>query len=390
MNAPVRVTLPDEARVVAFSLIGLGLTVAAAGLALSPARTWPIVLLSNLYLLSLALAGAIVLCTQYLSGAGWSVVLRRIPEAMMSGLPVVAVLMLLAFFGRHTLYPWADPEALGHAPMPADKALYLSAPFVFVRMALVLALWVWLARAIRKTSLRQDEGPAPALAHHQRLVKFSAVFAVVFAITFALASVDWLMSLDPHWYSTIFAVYLFAGVLVSGLAALTLIVLLLRALGPLRDIVTPAHLHDLGKLLFAFSTFWAYIWFSQYLLIWYSNIPEEVTHYVRRTSEAWAPLFFLNLGVNWVAPFVLLLSRAAKRSPRVLGGVCVLLLLGHWLDLYLLIMPEVLDAPALGLLEVVIPLSYVALFVHLTARALAQASLVPLHDPYLEESLRHS
>ena len=213
---------------------------------------------------------------------------------------------------------------------------------------------------------------------------------MVFAITFALASVDWLMSLDPHWYSTIFAVYLFAGLLASGLAALTLIVLLLRALGPLRDIVKPAHLHDLGKLIFAFSTFWAYIWFSQYLLIWYSNLPEEVTHYMRRTSEGWAPLFFLNLGVNWVVPFAVLLSRAAKRNPWVLGGVCVLLLLGHWLDLYLLIMPEVLDAPALGLLDVVILLSYAALFFHLTARALGQASLLPLHDPYLEESLRHS
>ena len=150
MSAPVRVTLPDEARVIALSLIGLGLTVSAAGLALSPARTWPILLLGNLYVLSLALAGAIVLCTQYLSGAGWSVVLRRVPEAMMSGLPVVAVLMLLVFFGRQTLYPWAGPEAAGHAPMPADKALYLSAPFVFARMVLVLALWVWLARAIRK------------------------------------------------------------------------------------------------------------------------------------------------------------------------------------------------------------------------------------------------
>jgi hypothetical protein len=388
VSAPVRVTLPDEARVVALSLIGLGLTVSAAGLALSPARTWPILLLGNLYVLSLALAGAVVLCTQYLSGAGWSVVLRRVPEAMMAALPVAAVLMLLVFFGRHTLYPWADPEAAGHAPMPADKAFYLSAPFVFVRMALVLALWVWLARAIRKTSLRQDEDPA--FLHHQRLVRFSALFAVVFAITFVVASVDWLMSLDPHWYSTIFAVYLFAGVFVSGLAALTLIVLMLRALGPLRDIVKPAHLHDLGKLLFAFSTFWAYIWFSQYLLIWYSNLPEEVTHYMRRTGEGWAPLFFLNLGVNWIVPFALLLSRAAKRNPWVLGGVCVLLLLGHWLDLYLLIMPEVLDAPALGLLDVVIPLSYAALFYHLTARALGQASLVPLHDPYLDESLRHS
>lgn len=382
-------------------LIALGLTTVATGLSLWPERTWPNLLLSNVYLLSMALAGAILLSMQYLSGAGWSVVLRRVPEAMMSALPVVAVLMLMVFFGRQTLYPWANPEALAHVPLPADKTLYLSTPFVFVRMALVLALWVSLARAIRRTSLRQDEDPAlhpaaeasaagtTALAHHQRLVKLSALFAVAFSITFALASVDWLMSLDPHWYSTMFAVYLFAGVLVSGLAALTLIVVVLRAVGPLRDIVGPSHLHDLGKLLFAFSTFWAYIWFSQYILIWYSNLPEEVTHYARRTSDAWAPLFFLNLGLNWVVPFVVLLPRATKRSPRVLAGVCLVLLFGHWLDLYLLIMPAMLDAPALGPLEVVIPLSYSALFFHLTSRALAQAPLVPLHDPYLDESLSH-
>jgi hypothetical protein len=382
-----RVTVPPEWRMIPLPLIGLGLTTIAAGLAWSPARTWPNLLLSNLYLLSMALAGAILISIHYLSGAGWSVVLRRVAEAMMSALPVVAILMLTVFFGRQALYPWANPEALAGAPLSAAKAAYLSTPYVFVRMALVLTIWVTLARAIRKTSLRQDEDPVPA--HHQRLVRFSAFFVVGFALTFALGSVDWLMSLDPHWYSTIYAVYLFAGVLVSGLAALTLIVLMLRALGPLRDIVGPAHLHDLGKLLFAFSTFWAYIWFSQYLLIWYSNLPEEVTHYVRRTGDNWITLFFLNLGMNWVVPFVVLLPRAAKRHPQVLAAVCVVLLLGHWLDLYLLIMPEIFDAPAFGPLEVLIPLGYSALFAYLTSRALAEAPVVPLHDPYLEESLSH-
>jgi hypothetical protein len=390
MNA-VHVELPEHSRPIAVAFIALGLTSAAAGLVLAPERTWPNLLLGNLYLLTMALAGAIVVCMHYLSGAGWSVVLRRVPEAMMSALPVGAVLMLTVFFGRHTLYPWANPDALTHAPLPADKALYLSTPLVFLRMSLVLALWTALVWAIRRTSLRQDEHPAPpstpGLAQHRRLVTFSALFVVAFAITFALASVDWLMSLDPHWYSTIFAIYLFAGVLVSGLAAVTLIVLLLRALGPLEDVVGPAHLHDLGKLLFAFSTFWAYIWFSQYLLTWYTNLPEEVPHYLRRTGGGWAPLFFLNLGVNWVIPFVVLLSRAAKRSPRVLAGVCLVLLCGHWLDLYLLIMPEVLEAPAAGPLEIVMPLSYSALFFSLTFRALGRASLVPLHDPYLEASL---
>lgn len=387
MNSVRPVSPPIQGRGVALALVAIGILTTAAGVAWLPERTWPNLLLSNVYLLSMALAGALFICMQFLSGAGWSVVLRRVAEAMMSALPFVAVLMLAVFFGRHTLYRWADPAALDHAPLPAAKAFYLSTPFVFARMALVLALWVVLARALRAASLRQDADPDPA--HHRRLVRCSALFAVVFPLTFALASVDWLMSLDPHWYSTIFAVYLFAGVLVSGLAALTLIVILLRASGALTDVVSEGHLHDLGKLLFAFSTFWAYIWLSQYLLIWYANLPEEVTHYLRRTGDVWVPLFLVNLGVNWILPFVVLMPRAAKRSPRVLAGVSVVLLLGHWLDLYLLIMPEILDAPVFGLVEVLIPLSYAGLFFYLTSRALAQAPLVPRHDPYLEESLNH-
>jgi hypothetical protein len=170
---------------------------------------------------------------------------------------------------------------------------------------------------------------------------------------------------------------------------LTLIAITLRALGPLDGVVTAAHLHDLGKLLLAFSTFWAYIWLSQYLLIWYGNLPEEVTYYARRTGAPWTGLFLLNLVANWVVPFLVLLPRAAKRSARVLAAVCVLLLAGHWLDLYLLIMPETWSGPMAGPLEAIIPLAYASVFVFLVARALGQAPLVPRHDPYLAESVNH-
>ena len=377
--------MPARWRLLAQGLAGVGLLAAVAGIAFSPARTWPSLLVGNVYLLSLALAGALFIGIHYLSGAGWWVVVRRVAEAMMAGLPVVALLVLGLFFGRHTLYPWAHPEALEHGPLPAGKATYLSTPFVFARMVVVLGVWVLLARAIRRASLRQDEDPA--LDHHRRLIRYSAVFVVFFALSFSVASVDWLMSLDPHWYSTIYAVYLFAGLLVSGLAVLTLIVLALRAMGPLTGVVTEEHLHDLGKLLFAFSTFWAYIWLSQYLLIWYGNLPEEVTHYLRRTRGPWSTLFFLNLIVNWAVPFLVLLPRAAKRHAGVLAGVCLLLLLGHWLDLYLLVMPESMGAPVLGVLEVLLALGYAGLFLVLTSRALAEAPLLPRHDPYLQESL---
>ena len=387
MMAGRAVVLPRPWRAAALALAGLGVATIATGLAWSPARTWPNLLLADVYLLSMALSAALFMSIQYLSGAGWSVVLRRIAEAMMSGLPIAAALMLSLFFGRQTLYPWAQPDGSTGTALSASKTLYLSTPLVFVRMSAVLALWMLLVHRLRKTSLRQDHDPAPAI--HRRLIAYSAVFVVVFAVTFTIGSVDWLMSLDPHWSSAIFAIYVFAGLLVSGLAALTLIAIALRALGPLSGVIKPAHLHDLGKLLLAFSTFWAYIWLSQYLLIWYGNLPEEVTYYVRRTGGQWTGLFLLNLSANWVVPFVVLLPRAAKRNARVLAAVCVVLLVGHWLDLYLLIMPEIWSRPMAGPLEAIIPLGYAGLFVYLLSRALAQAPLVPLHDPYLHESLNH-
>ena len=377
----------QHARALLAAAVGVGVATIATGLTWWPDRTWPAVLISNVYLLSLSVAGALWMSILFLSGAGWWVVLRRVPEAMMSALPIVAVLMLALYFGRQTLYEWANPEALARAPLFPSKAAYLSPPLVFARMAVVLGAWVLLARALRRVSLRQDR--EPAAVHHTHLVRYSAIFVVVFGLTFLPASVDWIMSLDPHWASTIFAVYLFAGVILSGLAALTLVVVLLREWGPLADIVNDHHLHDLGKLLLAFSTFWAYMWLSQYLLIWYSNIPEEVTHYVERTTGGWLPLFLLNLAINWVVPFLVLLPRSAKRRPRVLLGICVLILIGHWMDLYLLVMPEVTDTPSLGVVELVIPASYMGLFLWMTSRALEAAPLIPLHDPYLAESLDH-
>jgi hypothetical protein len=199
------------------------------------------------------------------------------------------------------------------------------------------------------------------------------------------------MSLDPRWYSTIFAVYTFAGLLLSGTAAITVAVVCLSRREPLAGMVNASHLHDLGKLLFAFSTFWAYIWVSQYLLIWYSNIPEEAAFYVARLRPdgGFRLPFFLVLGTEWVVPFVVLMPRAAKRNPKVLLGVSSLILLGHWLDLYLLVAPPVLAGMRLGPTELLITAGYAAVFLLVAARALGRAPLVAHNDPYLEESVRH-
>jgi hypothetical protein len=250
----------------------------------------------------------------------------------------------------------------------------------------VLGVWVWLAWLVRRASLQEDRDGS--VVHYRRMKRYSAVSAVVFAITFSIASVDWLMSLDPRWVSTLFAVYLFGGLLVHGIAAVTLVAAALRLSGR-AAFITEEHLHDLGRLLFGFSTFWAYLWVSQYLLIWYGNIPEEVTHYATRTTGAWQPLFWLNLVVNWVVPFVILMPRATKRDARVLIAIALTVLAGRWLDLYLVILPETTAQPHFGLVELSTALGAAALLAGLTIRALDAAPLVPANDPFLRASLEH-
>jgi hypothetical protein len=379
--------LPRAASATALVLAVLGAAAALAGLALADGRRiWADLLVNDFFFLSLALAGILFIALQYLASAGWWAVIRRVPEAMMGFVPVAGLLTLPLYFGRQALYPWTRPETLRHDPTVAAKSAYLNAPFFFGRMVVFLALWTLFALLLRRTSLAQDAAPA---GQHRRMVKTSAFFIVSFAVSFSLASFDWLMSLDPRWFSTIFAVYTFAGLLLGGLAAITLAVILLRERGPLAGVVQESHLHDLGKLLFGFSIFWAYIWVSQYLLIWYGNIPEEVTFYVVRTGRAWAPLFFLTLVLSWIVPFVALMSRGAKRNPRVLGAVAVVVLLGRWLDLYVLVAPPVLARVEVGFFEVLITAGYAGLFFYLTTRALASAPLVARNDPYLGESLHH-
>ncbi len=370
---------------IASGLVVAGIAAVALEVRSDPARVWTDLLVTGFYGLSLALAGLVFLAIQYLSGAGWWTALRRVPEALMTLVPVAALPMLALWLGRRVLYPWTHPEVMAE-PALAAKAAYLNEPFFLARMVLFLGIWSLFAVLLRRASIAQDG--LPGLDHHRRMVRLSALFIVVFAITFSLASFDWLMSLDPRWTSTMFAVYTFAGLFLTGIAAIALIVVRLRRAG-LAGIVNASHLHDLGKLLFAFSTFWAYIWVCQYLLIWYGNLSEEIPYYLVRTRGVWLPLFLLAPLLNWLLPFVILLPRNAKRHPRVLAGVAAVVLAGRWLDLYGIAAPAVLPAPRLGALELLIVAGFAGLFFLAGSRILGRAPLLAKNDPFLAESLRH-
>jgi len=305
---------------------------------------------------------------------------------MSAALPYGAgvVLFLLAF--GSSLYPWT--QAGSHASAFAFKHAWLSFPFWLVRAVGYLAVWILFAVAIIRTSRRQDlDGN---ISHTLKANRLSVAFLLLFALTFWLASVDWIMSLEPMWFSTIFGVYNFAGMFSSGLAVVIILLHWLGKHAPLRDFVNKEHFHDLGKLLFGFTTFWMYIWFSQYMLIWYANIPEETSYYITRTQGWWLPLFVLNMLLNWAIPFAVLLPRGPKRDSSRLVKVAWVVMAGRVLDIYLLIVPATAGAiPVLGLWEIAPVCAAGAVFLLAFLRAIRQSPQVPHRDPYLAESLHY-
>jgi hypothetical protein len=283
------------------------------------------------------------------------------------------------------LYPWSDPARGGESLSPFQR-VWLTRPFFLARALAYLVAWMALAYAMVRVSRRQDRTGAASLT--ARNVRLSALFLVVFAVTCWLASTDWIMSLEPRWSSTIFGVYNFAGIFLGALAAVCVAAVGLYWQGPFRGVLTRRHLHDLGTLLFAFSSFWMYIWFCQYLLIWYVNNPEEAVYFWQRQQPGWHTLFLLNVVLNWGVPFVVLLFRAAKQTPAVLTAVAVSVLVGRWLDLQLMIMPPVAGAAPLPDLRAAgLFVAAAGLAALLTGRALGRAALVPVKDPLLAEGL---
>jgi hypothetical protein len=331
-------------------LTAAGVAGLAIGGVLAPERLWANALLALFLLAGFGLAGLLFLAFHYLTGARWSEPLRPLAERLAGTLAYTTPLLGLTIALGLRNYPWMHEDLAAH-PTFWFKAAWLSPTFFLMRAAAILLIWVGFAAAMVRSS-RRCESPDPAAAA-RRNSRLSAAFLIVFAFTFWLATTDWIMSLEPLWYSTIFAVYHFAGAFLGGLAMLALLAVGLRRRGALGETITARQRHDLGKLIFGFSCFWMYIWFCQYMLIWYANIPEETVHFVRRTEGLWGPLFLLNLALNWAIPFLVLLPRAAKRSEHVLARVALVLLAGRWLDMYLSIAPPLVgDSPLLGFAEV--------------------------------------
>ncbi len=343
-------------------------------------------LVSFLFFLSLALGALFFVLIQYATQGGWGIVLRRIGETIFATLPVLAALFLPLLLGLRDLYSWAVPGAAEHDALLRWKAPFLNVPFFLIRAAIYFGSWSFIALLYYRASRGQDVTGDPTVS--ARLRRFAGPALIVLALTQTFASFDWIMSLTPHWYSTIFGVYFFAGSFVGFIALLSVTAVVMRRAGLLDTVISAEHLHDVGKLLFGFTAFWAYIAFSQFLLMWYANLPEETIWYKARIEGSWMHVSLFLMAGHFVAPFFYLMGRTVKRNGATLAVGGAWLLAMHFLDLYWQVMPtlhpegfrpSVLDAAA-----------FVAIGGSVVAAAswlMRRQALVPLRDPRLAESL---
>jgi hypothetical protein len=343
-------------------------------------------LVSFLFFLSLALGALFFVLIQYATQGGWGIVVRRIGETVFATIPVMAALFVPLLFGLHDLYSWSVPGAAEHDALLRWKAPFLNVPFFLIRAALYFGFWSFIAVLYYRLSRGQDVTGDPGVS--ARLRRFAGPAIIVLAVTSTFASIDWIVSLTPHWYSTMFGVYFFAGSFVGFIALLSVVAAAMRGAGLLETVITPEHLQDLGKFLFAFTAFWAYIAFSQFFLIWYANLPEETIWFKARLEGSWEFVSLLLMAGHFGVPFFYLMGRAVKRRGWTLAIGGTWLLAMHFVDIYWQVMPT-LHPEGLrpSVLDVAAFLAVGGCFVAAASWLMRQQALVPMRDPRLAESL---
>lgn len=391
--------------------IAIGVIAVVIGFATGHAeRTFSNLLLMGYYFTCICMAGAFFLAIQYVAQAGWSASIIRVPQAFVKVLPVASIILIAVVVGglfthgkvmhegKEIVAPylykiWAlhgvtNPTSEHYDPIIAGKASYLNIPFFLTRLVVFLSLYTSFGAMLVKYSRNEDE--IGGTVNYNKSFKVSAIFLVIFGFTTPLFAFDTIMSLEAHWFSTMFGWYNFAAMWVSGLAVITLTIILLKQKGYMQW-VNDSHLHDLGKFMFAFSIFWAYVWFSQFLLIYYANIPEETVYFFKRWEPEFLPIFWANIILNFLAPVLILMSRDWKRRTDVLKVVCIVILIGHWVDFYMMIMPGTVggEGRGFGVEEFGIAAGFVGLFAFFMQTALAKVPLAPKNHPFLQESIHH-
>ncbi|UEG53962.1 quinol:cytochrome C oxidoreductase [Mucilaginibacter daejeonensis] len=373
-------------------------------------RTFSNLLLMSYYFVGICVAGVFFLAYQYMAQAGWSVVLLRIPQAFAKVL-VYAVIILLVIVGaglflthpeHHEGHEVMSPYLYSHwatdglakegSPIYdaiiAGKSAFLNKPFFYGSLIVMLGLYTWFGMLLVRYSNNEDE--IGGMFNYNKAFKMSAIFLVIFGFTFPIYAFGTIMSLEAHWFSTMFGWYNLAAVHVSGLAVIAVVLILLKKNGYF-SWVNESHLQDLGKLIFGFSIFWTYVWFAQFFLTWYANMPEESVYFYKRWEPEYKWWFWLNIVLNFVAPLFLLMMNDNKRSMNRMLLACIVIIIGHWLDYYLMIMPGTMESHReFGITELFTFIGFAGLFTFLMLSALSKfESLIPKKHPFLDESLHH-
>ncbi|HEY8279847.1 MAG TPA: molybdopterin oxidoreductase [Bdellovibrionota bacterium] len=368
-------------------MMALGLVTFAAGLFTNATRVWQAFLVYHCLAMGLAIGSLFFLVIHYLASAGWNVAVRRVTESFASYFFVAALFNVVLLFGTGKIYPWTNHAFMESEHVLHGKIGYFGTLFFSARVLVFSAVVCFFAWQILGNSTRQDEEGGTALWSRQR--PLSAVFLVLFAPLMTMFSVDVIKSLDPKWFSTMFGVYVFTGFVQASVAAVIVAVTMLKKSGYLKE-VTADHYHDLGKYLFGFTIFWAYIGVSQYLLIWYANLPEETTYYIQRQHPGWVWFSMLLPTVRFVLPFLLLLPRMAKRTPSYLVKVAYLVLFGAWLDLYWMIMPNFSPSRfGISVWDVGMAVGFAGFVAFAVRKFLSQHNTIPVKDPFVHETLHH-
>ena len=352
-------------------------------------KPWAAIYVPALFFMMISLGVLAFYAIQRASQAGWSIVLYRIMEGITSyllpGCIFVIIILVFSALKFNHLFIWMDPEVVAHDEIIRNKVGYLNTPFFFARAIVYITGWVLYRNISRRLSLEQDNNNDISI--HKKLFRFSAGFLVFFLISESMMSWDWIMSIDPHWFSTLFGWYVLASMLVTAVTVIALITIYLKSKGYLPK-VNHSHLHDLAKFMFGFSVFWTYLWFSQFMLIWYSNIPEEVTYFLTRIDDYNLP-FFGMIAMNFLFPLLILMSSDYKRSNWIIVMAGIVIILGHYIDIYNMIMPATVgDQWFIGWAEIGGFLFFAGLFMFVVFRAISKAPLEASGDPYVGESER--
>jgi hypothetical protein len=360
--------------------------ISVVGLWTNPAQFFQSYLVAYMFVLGVTLGCLALGMVHQLSGGAWGVVIRRPIGAASRVLPVLTVLFLPVVFGMSHLYEWTHADVVAGDEVLQHKQLYLNVPFFLIRAVFYFVVWNALSFFLNAWSLEQDRTGDPAIARRMQLLSAGGLMGYGLTVTFA--SFDWLMSLEPHWFSTIYGVLIIGGQGLSALAFLIVASAWLSRRPPLQGIIVPAHFHDLGNLMLAFVMLWAYFAFSQYLIIWSGNLPEEIAWYLHRLQTGWRAVGALLVVLHFVAPFGLLLSRAIKRQANLLVKVAYLILVLRVVDLYWLVAPEFhRDGVAVSWLDLVLPFSLSALWLGCFVWQLRGRAILPVHDPQFDEAL---